>query len=896
MLNDDQLQLLFTRFKLSSKARTLIETIRSAPPYQRLDSTGKSVFVQYASEKMGCVIQARGHRTTLPAIIRMEYNNEVLEFFDQPPPFQIRYLTQAKREVTPLVYPDFFVIRDSDAGWQEWRSEKDLVQRAQKMPNRYVQTENNRWRCPPGEQHAEQFGLSYQVHSTAEIDWVFQRNINFLEDYLRVDCPDVHKSATQEVCTLLQAEPGITLHHLLRATKSATPDDIYALIAKRKIFINLTDAPLAESERIHVFADSDTAQSYRLLLATASEKSLTTLVSFNLWPGATFMWDGKLWQILNVGETEITLLTEGEVMITLPCHQLDALITQGHITGIQSDNEVGLSTEVKNILSKASLVDLQEANRRYQMLIQKTPETFIAEKRPSHRTIRRWQKRFREAEAAYGYGYIGLICRTAQRGNRQRKLPVETLALMDEYVQKEYETVKRKSIKTVYDQLRLACKAHDLMPPSYKTFTKSVHSRPSYQQTKKRQGSRTAYIHEPLHVALELTTPRNGDRPFEIGHLDHTQLDIELVDSETGKLLGRPWFSMLVDAYSRRILALILIFDPPSYRSCLLLLRECVRRHSQLPQIIIVDGGNEFRSTYFETFLALYGVTKKTRPKAKSRFGGVVERLFGTTNKAFIHNLTGNTQNTRQVRNLTRSTNPQKYAAWTLPTLFPRLCEWGYDVYDQTEHITLKQSPREAFTQGLAQSGLRLHKRIPYNENFIMTTLPTTSKGTAKVQPNRGVCINRLYYWTESFRDRQIENAQVPVRYDPFNAGIAYVFAHGRWQTCISEHYACFRGRSEREIKLATSELRRRCQQPGQSISSTKMTEFLNAAEAEETLLLQQRRDLEMQQSMGHLTDSFTAGIEPLEQPSIPISKNTNQSDLIPDDNASESYLLFEDF
>jgi putative transposase len=142
MLNDDKLQLLFARLKLSSEARTLIETIRSAPPSRRLDSTGKSVFVQYASEKMGCVIQARGHRTTLPSIIRMEYDDEVLAFYDQPPPFQIRYLTQAGREATPLVYPDFFVIYSDGAGWQEWWSEKDLVQRARKMPARYVQTQN----------------------------------------------------------------------------------------------------------------------------------------------------------------------------------------------------------------------------------------------------------------------------------------------------------------------------------------------------------------------------------------------------------------------------------------------------------------------------------------------------------------------------------------------------------------------------------------------------------------------------------------------------------------------------------------------------------------------------------------------------------------------------------
>jgi putative transposase len=88
--------------------------------------------------------------------------------------------------------------------------------------------------------------------------------------------------------------------------------------------------------------------------------------------------------------------------------------------------------------------------------------------------------------------------------------------------------------------------------------------------------------------------------------------------------------TLLVDAFSRRILAMYLTFDPPSYRSCMMVLRDCVRRHARLPQFVVVDGGREFESTYFETLLARYECTKKTRPPAKARFGSLVERLFGT--------------------------------------------------------------------------------------------------------------------------------------------------------------------------------------------------------------------------------------------------------------------------
>ena len=52
----------------------------------------------------------------------------------------------------------------------------------------------------------------------------------------------------------------------------------------------------------------------------------------------------------------------------------------------------------------------------------------------------------------------------------------------------------------------------------------------------------------------------------------------------------------------------------------------------------------------------------------------------------------------------------------------------------------------------------------------------------------------------------------VPVRYNPFDAGTAYAFAGHQWVQCHSEHYAVFQGRSEREVMVASKELRRRHQ------------------------------------------------------------------------------------
>ncbi len=135
--------------------------------------------------------------------------------------------------------------------------------------------------------------------------------------------------------------------------------------------------------------------------------------------------------------------------------------------------------------------------------------------------------------------------------------------------------------------------------------------------------------------------------------MDHTELDIELVSARTGQLLGRPWATFVTDVYSRRLLVVYLAFDAPSHRSCMMALCEGVWRYSRLPQTLVVDGGLDFRSMYFEALLAYYSCTKASRPWVKPRYGSVIERLFGMTNTQFVLNLTGNTQITEQVRQFT---------------------------------------------------------------------------------------------------------------------------------------------------------------------------------------------------------------------------------------------------
>lgn len=517
------------------------------------------------------------------------------------------------------------------------------------------------------------------------------------------------------------------------------------------------------------------------------------------------------------------------------------------------------------ILIKSSKALLEEANQRarvvqsYLRFGSTTPLTV------SLRTIRRWVAAYRSAEAKFGCGYIGLIP-LPNSGNGNIRLDNATTTILNNFIENDYETLKQKRKYEVYGAYLRACERDAVTPASYKTFCKAIRHRSRFEQVSKRQGRRAAYSYKPFYWNLSLTTPRHGDRPFEIAHIDHTLLDEEFVCSYTGRNLGRALASIMPDAFSRRFLAAYVTYDPPSYRTCMMLIRECVRRFGRLPQTIVVDGGREFESTYFETLLARYECTKKTRPPAESRFGSVCERLFGTMNTRFLYNLQGNTQIMRNVRQVTKSVNPKDQAVWTLGSFYPRFKEFAYEVYDTIDHPALGCSPREMFALGMKQSGNRSHRIIPYTEDFRMFTLPTTAKGTAKVCAARGVKINSIYYWSESFRNPEVERSSVEVRYDPFDAGKAYAFVSGSWVECHSEYYSILRNRSEREIKVATEELRRRRSLHSQqfNVTAKKLAEFLESVEAEEQLLAQRQRDREMQQVITQINGKTGDEMPPL--------------------------------
>lgn len=868
--NEEQFELWCCQNAVSDTAKSVLKQIRLSNPSRTVRSGRSNMSGRFPSRKMGVVIQFESHRNELPHIRILEDDEDTIEYYDQSIPIKLSYEGANGKRVGVFHTPDFFVIRKNSAGWEECKTEQALLELETKNPNRYSRDERGEWRCQPGEEYASPLGFSYTIITSKDIDWIFQRNLEFLEDYFRADFPAVVPSAHECVITEVSNDFGISLEDLFnRTSKQASRDDVFMMIACEEIYVDLHSVALPEFKYVRVFPNRDTASAYQNVMHDSSAPLSDAVLYVALAPNETIRWDNKHWQVVNVGERFVSLLGEENKLIELPIAVANSLIEEGRISAVTQVSSLTRAValehpEVKKKLLTASREDLAIANYRLKIVrAYLSGKALPSDADISERTIRHWAMEHRKAEDSYSCGYVGLIPKP-RSGNGNLRLPVASQKLMDEFIQNSYESLKQRRRRAVHDQYVVTCEEKQIEPASYVTFCRTVRLRPQNIQKEKRVGSRGAYSESEFYWELELKTPRHGDRPFHIVHIDHTLADAEAVCSHTGKNMGKPWVSFMIDAFSRRILAKYITYDPPSYRTNMMLIRECVRRFKRFFQIVIVDGAFEFSCTYFETLLALFEATKKVRPPAKPRFGSVSERLFGTANSQFFHNLEGNTQIMKNVRQVTKYVNPQNHAIWTLESLDAMLTEWAYEVYDTTEHPALGQSPREAFNQGMELYGTREFKIIPYEETFRMLTMPPTSRGKAKVT-DRGIKINNIRYWADAFNDERVKGTCIPTRLDPWNAGVIYAFARQRWVEAYSEYNSVFRNRSEREMMLASEELRRRhkLHSSRSKITARKLAEFLQSVEAEEVLLHQRLADLAARQiavGSGLLSSNYVYG------------------------------------
>ncbi|HEX8162908.1 MAG TPA: Mu transposase C-terminal domain-containing protein [Pyrinomonadaceae bacterium] len=846
------------RLGIKGEAREFIGGIREGEPVRLVRGYGGSVVGIFPSRKMGRTIQFESHRCELSFIQQMERNPEVLEFWDQPTKFTITYENKAGKKVTAPYIPDFLVIYKDHVELIECKTEEDLIKLAEEQPNRYRLGDDGTWHSPPAEEYVKRFGgkLRYAIHPSSNINRVYVRNIEFLDDYFRQDALLLDAGARQFILSAVRGHPGISLAELLdrvvdEKTVRVESDDVYILMIRGDVYVDLKVAPLIERHLVRVFECAEQAEIY----TPAGSPPLAPRAQYaDVSEGTRLVWDGRVWEVSNVGAEKVWLV--GELSdAAIPRDTFERYVNQNIVEVLGSPTETNPYQEGLEILGHAEPGVLKEAERRLELIKPYVEGALQLKAADKERSLRRYVAAFREAQAYYGVGLVGLLPNWYADGKCVKRLPPQVYEIMDDRIENDFETLTQKGMWIVYGSVLNDCEAAGIPEdeqPSYVTFCKRVNSRPLDEQTRKRKGKRAAYQHETHIFWIDKDTPPHGDRPFHVAHADFTELNIELVCPITGGNLGRPYVGFLIDAHTRLLLAIYITFDPPSYRSTMMLLRECAARHKRLPQVLVVDRGKEFDNVYLRRLAGAFEMTVKFRPAAKPRHGSVEERLFGTAQDEFVHNLVGNTQIMAEIRKVIKSANPKNLAVWSLGPFTEWFTAWGYEIYNKRPHWNLKLTPLKAFARSLELTGKR-RGRIAYDETFRILTMPTTRKRTAKNVTDKGVKINSIYYWSDVLRERRIMGRQLHVRYDPFDISVAYVFVRGQWVKCKSEQVATFERCTERQLKIASEELRERNRKflRARPLTAKMLADFISRAEtvqsglAEKRLLRQRAHDRE---------------------------------------------------
>ena len=146
--------------------------------------------------------------------------------------------------------------------------------------------------------------------------------------------------------------------------------------------------------------------------------------------------------------------------------------------------------------------------------------------------------------------------------------------LINDVVEAVYLTRQRPRISDIELELRKRCRALGLKPPSRKAIIARVRSRPQFEVTARREGRKAARDRfAPATGSLE------ADWPLALVQIDHTLVDVIVVDSLTRAPIQRPWITLAIDICSRCAVGFHLSLEPPSATSVAL----CVA-HAVLPK------------------------------------------------------------------------------------------------------------------------------------------------------------------------------------------------------------------------------------------------------------------------------------------------------------------------
>jgi putative transposase len=362
-------------------------------------------------------------------------------------------------------------------------------------------------------------------------------------------------------------------------------------------------------------------------------------------------------------------------------------------------------------------------------------------------------------------------------------LAPEIDCLVDEAIETVYLCRQRPRLNDLMLEIRRRCRAAGLTPPSRKAVSARLHRKPRREIMARREGAKAARDqYAPVTGSLE------ADWPLSLIQIDHTLVDVIVVDRTNRAPIQRPWLTLAIDVCTRCVVGIQLSLEPPSATSVALCIAQAVlpkapwlaerQIEAEWPvhgvfTRLHLDNAKEFRCEALRRGCEQYGIAIDHRPVRTPHYGGHIERLIGTM-MGKIHLLPGTTfSNIAEKGDM----DSERSAAMTIDELERWLTLAITGVYHRNVHRALGITPLAAWERGIlgnaAAPGIGAPTTVADPRRFLIDFLPLERRLIRR----DGVSLNSIHYWSDILRGWIGESDKVIVRYDPRDLSRIYLLA-----------------------------------------------------------------------------------------------------------------------
>ncbi|MCV0217561.1 DDE-type integrase/transposase/recombinase [Pseudomonas aeruginosa] len=355
-------------------------------------------------------------------------------------------------------------------------------------------------------------------------------------------------------------------------------------------------------------------------------------------------------------------------------------------------------------------------------------------------------------------------------GKGKGRLPEPVERIIRELLQKRFLTKQKRSLAAFHREVAQACKTQKLPVPARNTVAQRIAGLHPAKIARSRGGQDAA---RPLQGAGGI--PPEVTMPLEQVQIDHTVIDLIVVDERDRQPIGRPYLTLAIDVFTRCVLGMVVTLEAPSAVSVGLCLAHaaCDKRPwleglnvemdwpmSGKPRLLYLDNAAEFKSEALRRGCEQHGIRLDYRPPGQPHYGGIVERFIGTAMQMIHDELPGTTFSNPGQRG---EYDSEKMATLTLREL-ERWLALAVGTYHGSVHNGLLQPPAARWAEAVERVGVPAVVTRP--TAFLVDFLPVIRRTLTRT----GFVIDHIHYYADALKPWIARRERLPaflIRRDP---------------------------------------------------------------------------------------------------------------------------------